>query len=134
MDTPEMFYDGTRTNGVVKVNVHQGISVRPLPARNDLFNHSPSGFEYGYGGSGPAQLALAILAHHLRFHSEDFSVVKRIARLDAKEEMSADDLAVRVHQQYKFAVIAGLRGDHFRIYSKDVTGSLKKLAGERESK
>lgn len=26
-----------------------------------LFNHSPSGFECGYGGSGPAQLALAIL-------------------------------------------------------------------------
>jgi hypothetical protein len=24
-------------------------------------NHSPSGFEWGYGGSGPAQLALEIL-------------------------------------------------------------------------
>jgi hypothetical protein len=24
-------------------------------------NHSPDGFEFGYGGSGPAQLALAIL-------------------------------------------------------------------------
>jgi Family of unknown function (DUF6166) len=24
-------------------------------------NHSPTGFEFGYGGSGPAQLALAIL-------------------------------------------------------------------------
>jgi len=26
-----------------------------------LVNHSPSGFEWGYGGSGPAQLALALL-------------------------------------------------------------------------
>lgn len=26
-----------------------------------LANHSPTGFEWGYGGSGPAQLALAIL-------------------------------------------------------------------------
>jgi len=25
-----------------------------------LWNHSPDGFEWGYGGSGPAQLALAI--------------------------------------------------------------------------
>lgn len=26
-----------------------------------VYNHSPDGFEFGYGGSGPAQLALAIL-------------------------------------------------------------------------
>ena len=26
-----------------------------------LFNHSPTGFEWGYGGSGPAQAALAVL-------------------------------------------------------------------------
>ena len=38
---------------------------RPLNPRLDLWNHSPTGFEWGYGGSGPAQLALAILADHL---------------------------------------------------------------------
>lgn len=32
-----------------------------LPMRLDLRNHSPSGFGWGYEGSGPAQLALAIL-------------------------------------------------------------------------
>lgn len=26
-----------------------------------VFNHSPDGFNWGYGGSGPSQLALAIL-------------------------------------------------------------------------
>ena len=26
-----------------------------------IYNHSPDGFAWGYGGSGPAQLALAIL-------------------------------------------------------------------------
>lgn len=26
-----------------------------------IWNHSPTGFEFGYGGSGPSQLALAIL-------------------------------------------------------------------------
>lgn len=35
----------------------------PLQPRHDLANHSPDGFQWGYGGSGPAQLALAILAH-----------------------------------------------------------------------
>lgn len=33
-----------------------------LDARRDLCNHSPDGFEFGYGGSGPLQLGLAILA------------------------------------------------------------------------
>lgn len=31
--------------------------------RYDLLSASPSGFEWGYGGSGPPQLAIAILAH-----------------------------------------------------------------------
>lgn len=32
------------------------------PARSQrVWNHSPDGFSWGYGGSGPAQLALAIL-------------------------------------------------------------------------
>jgi hypothetical protein len=35
---------------------------RYLPLRLDLRRHSPSGFAWGYGGSGPAQLALALLA------------------------------------------------------------------------
>lgn len=34
-----------------------------LPLRLDLVNHSPTGFAWGYGGSGPAQLAVALLAH-----------------------------------------------------------------------
>ena len=33
----------------------------PLPLCRDVRDHSPDGFEWGYGGSGPAQLALAIL-------------------------------------------------------------------------
>ena len=32
----------------------------PGPSQN-VFNHSPDGFAWGYGGSGPAQLALAVL-------------------------------------------------------------------------
>ena len=32
-----------------------------LDPMNEIVNHSPDGFEWGYGGSGPAQLAFAIL-------------------------------------------------------------------------
>lgn len=35
-----------------------------LDPRLDLCEHSPTGFSWGYSGSGPAQLSLAILAHH----------------------------------------------------------------------
>ncbi len=39
-----------------------GESVQKQALRLDLYNHSPTGFEWGYWGSGPAQLALAMLA------------------------------------------------------------------------
>lgn len=40
-------------------------------------NHSPDGFNWGYGGSGPAQLALAILLKYMSpeeaiIHYQDF--------------------------------------------------------------
>lgn len=55
-----------------------------IELRLDLVNHSPTGFEFGYGGSGPAQSALAILADFL----ED------------------DDRALRWYQAFKSRFIA----------------------------
>ncbi|MGR9053826.1 MAG: DUF6166 domain-containing protein [Gammaproteobacteria bacterium] len=55
----EIYY-GRRTRYGCLVTVDD----RPLPLRLDLINRSPNGFEWGYLGSGPAQLALAILAYH----------------------------------------------------------------------
>ncbi len=57
-----------------------------LPWRLDLWNHSPTGLNWGYGGSGPAQCALALLADHL----------------------GNDREAVNLHQPFKWAVIAKL--------------------------
>lgn len=37
---------------------------RTLRPRLDVCNHSPTGFEWGYAGSGPSQLALAVLADY----------------------------------------------------------------------
>ena len=53
-------YEGTREGEdgwFVKVD-GQPLSPR---ASQKIRNHSPDGFAWGYGGSGPAQLALAIL-------------------------------------------------------------------------
>ncbi len=38
----------------------------PLDPRLDLHAFSRAGFEWTYEGDGPRQLALALLAHHLR--------------------------------------------------------------------
>ena len=37
-----------------------GKKLDPRPSQNYI-NHSPDGFNWGYGGSGPSQLALAIV-------------------------------------------------------------------------
>lgn len=55
-------YKGKRTNKGVgsQIVLRNG---RPLSPRASLklYPHSPDGFNWGYGGSGPAQLALALL-------------------------------------------------------------------------
>jgi len=37
----------------------------PLPPRTELTRFNRTGFEWGYAGPGPKQLALALLADHL---------------------------------------------------------------------
>lgn len=52
---------GEREPGHSRVTVTQaGQPSRELPLYLAIRNHSPSGFEWGYAGSGPAQLALAL--------------------------------------------------------------------------
>jgi hypothetical protein len=54
-------YHGQRMpGGQARVTTPDG---QELPPRHDLRDHSPSGFEWGYAGSGPLQLGLALLAH-----------------------------------------------------------------------
>jgi hypothetical protein len=56
-------YVGRRTKqGVTVTRETDDGTSEPLPLRLDLANHSSSGFEWGYAGSGPSQLALAILS------------------------------------------------------------------------
>lgn len=68
------------------------IDGRPLsPERSlEVCNHSPTGFSWGYPGSGPAQLALAIL----------------LSYLPEKE-------AVGLYQDFKFKFIATLPEEDF---------------------
>ena len=62
-----------------------GTRLDPLYSQS-VFNHSPDGFNWGYPGSGPAQLALALLL-----------------------EETGRDRAVQLHQGFKREVVAKLR-------------------------
>lgn len=94
-------YRGFRTPHacVVMVGETTATSV-PLDPRNDLHNHSPNGFEWGYEGSGPAQLALAILAH---WYGDDEKAVRQhqifkrqvIGKLPRKENWVIDEKGMR---------------------------------------
>jgi hypothetical protein len=53
-------FSGTRERERVRVTVEE----QPLDPRIDLRDFKASGFEWGYEGSGPSQLALAILDKH----------------------------------------------------------------------
>jgi hypothetical protein len=65
-----------------------------------LWNHSPTGFNWGYGGSGPAQLALALLL-----------------AAGVRPEDASD-----LHQRFKWEVIAPLpQGEPF-VLDFDVAG------------
>lgn len=71
----------------------------PLDLCLDIANHSPTGFSWGYGGSGPTQLALAILVSEYGRNLDTHPVF---------------------YKQFKDDVIANLEGDSFTITSEDV--------------
>ena len=94
-------YEGRRQGYAVTVTVDG----RPLNPRLDLWNHSPTGFEWGYGGSGPAQLALAILADHLR----------------------DDEQAFNFHHRFKWAVVAEFPHRSWALTSPQIDEVLNSL-------
>jgi len=66
------------------VTVREGGRTRPLRPRHDIRNHSPDGFEWGYGGSGPAQLALALVADCCGAKMAQPVIYQRVKALVAK--------------------------------------------------
>src|SRR6201987_895948 len=83
---------------------------KPLTPRQEVRNHSPTGCEWGYGGSGPAQLALAILAEHL----------------------GNDDAALKLYQDFKWACIAQICGANWSLSSEEIENCLARLSEQQE--
>lgn len=68
------------------------VELDPRPSQS-LYNHSPDGFEWGYSGSGAAQLALALL-------------------LDA---VGNGELALKYHQDFKERFVASWQKAYWAI-------------------
>jgi hypothetical protein len=56
-----VYYGWRDAGGTAHVHVSEGREHLPLDPCLDVWSHSPAGLEWGYCGSGPAQLALAML-------------------------------------------------------------------------
>jgi hypothetical protein len=104
-------YEGVRTkNGACEVRVTVGHGrPRALPKCLNVIRHSPTGFEWGYPGSGPAQLALAILMDALGKHQKE--------------------RARRLHQAFKAAVIVNLPHVTWTLTSTQVFDAISRLEG-----
>lgn len=66
-----------------------------------IINHSPDGFNWGYGGSGPSQLSLGLLLKY-----------------------TDKSTAIKLYQYFKWDIIAKLK-DNFELDSKEIINWLK---------
>ena len=102
----EGHYDNARDVCYVEV-FKPGKSPYPLQGRQDIVNHSPTGIAWGYGGSGPAQCALAILIDYL----------------------GDEERARTLYQNFKFKVVARLPTNaEWRLTGRQIEIAISKMA------
>ena len=94
-----------RDRQTVVVTDGAGKNPKLLDPRYDLVNHSPDGFSWGYHGSGPAQLALAICA-----------------------DLVGDNTAIEIYQDFKVRVVANLHGE-FILMADDAFDIINRILG-----
>ena len=89
-----------------------GKSPYPMQERQDLINHSPTGIAWGYGGSGPAQCAFAILMDYL----------------------GDEQRARALYQDFKFLTIAKLPGNQaWTLNGRQIDQAILRIEARRKS-
>lgn len=78
----------------------------------DVVNHSPTGFNWGYAGSGPSQLALGLLLEFMP---------------------SRKETALSIYQQFKFDVISKLPQENFELKEDVVLDWINLHAKEKQN-
>lgn len=90
----------------------QGEAPQDVEDCYEYVQHSPDGFEWGYTGSGPSQLAFAILYTLLAFGS-------------AYGETMCEKLARDNYMAFKFDIIAGLPEDGWQLSENTIIDWMK---------
>ena len=94
--------DGCGHQPVYKVEEAGHISILSPEPSQKLHNHSPDGFNFSYGGSGPSQLALALLY-----------------------DVTGDrEKSLRHYQDFKWHYVAGW-GDRWQITTEEILAWLE---------
>lgn len=85
-----------------------------LDPRADLRNHSPTGLSWGYGGSGPAQTALALVSDVLG------------------RSILTDKVALLLYQDVKWKLIARLPLDgELELTDREILDTIESIQKER---
>lgn len=101
-------YHGRRTEHGCAVDVEEDGECTSLHPRTDLRRHS-SEFAWGYGGGGPAQLALALAA----------------------DVLGDDDRAQAVYQKLKFRLVGRLPHEEWVLSESQIRSAIESLQQER---
>lgn len=85
-----------------------------------VVRHSPTGMEWGYGGSGPADLALSILTDYLgdriyAVHATDGCV----------EQRNGLSLAEQLHQPFKWSFVASFPREGWSLTGEQIASWLR---------
>lgn len=109
-----MIFTGNLANGrtveggfYVEVKVNGKVSTLSPLASQAVINHSPNGFNWGYGGSGPAQLALALLL----------------------KTTGNKNLALRHYQDFKWEIVAKF-GNEWKLSADEISDWIEKRKHE----
>ena len=96
-------YDYPLDEEVRCIRHEDGVKATNVP--HIVTRHSPTGYEWGYGGSGPAELALNICEYYVRvLRNEGVD----IGKAHNFREGVAHDMALKVYQEFKATFIAGM--------------------------
>jgi hypothetical protein len=137
MPMPRFLYRAERTPGaggpatveIFRRTQQQERRVGLLNPRCDLRNHSPDGFQWGYAGSGPAQLALALCVHSL--------IAELIDNADAGTDVASrsrvalcERRALAVYQNFKFTILAGQQADRWSMDDVQIRDAITALEAQ----
>jgi Family of unknown function (DUF6166) len=101
------------------VTVYQGwrekkgihVLANDLPLRHVIY-HSPTGLEWGYSGSGPADLALSLLVHYFKETYVTTAFLKTFHAVPSR--------AWHYHQPFTFEIVAAFPHTSWRLSSDEI--------------